>query len=75
MDEIERKLRELLWLRHGCPLSCLYGDDGEMQCSNIQSHKPIDFRRDTPQQIEDKLMPDLGFIRDIINKHLGRCGE
>ena len=26
-------LRELLWLRHGCEMKHLYGDDGEMQCS------------------------------------------
>lgn len=35
------QIRRLLWLRHGCPLSVLYGDDGEMQCSNCS----IDFKR------------------------------
>jgi hypothetical protein len=35
------KLRKALWLRHGCPISSLYGDDGEMQCSGCG----IDFKR------------------------------
>jgi len=34
-----RKLRELLWLRHGCV--GLYGDDGEMQCGACL----LDFKR------------------------------
>lgn len=25
-----KKLRELLWLHHGCSISILYGDDGKM---------------------------------------------
>ena len=41
----ELTLREMLWLRHGCEVGTLYGDDGEMQCS----HCMIDFRRDTVQ--------------------------
>jgi hypothetical protein len=44
------KLRELLWLNHGCV--GLYGDDGEMQCGKCL----IDFKRDTPQLIDRKLM-------------------
>jgi len=47
----ESKLRELLWLRHGCRIATLYGDDGEMQCSNCR----IDFKRMTPNEIEEKL--------------------
>ena len=47
------KLRKLLWLVHGC-LS-LYGDDGEMQC-NCGNHKPIDFKRDSLRDINQKLM-------------------
>ena len=69
MSEI---LRELLWLNHGCPISCLYGDDGEMQCNNMQAHKPIDFVRDTPGEIRDKLRPDYAFVQDAINKHFGK---
>lgn len=48
-------LRELLWLGHGCPIISLYGDDGEMQCNNSQIHKPIDFKRDSPDEIKRKL--------------------
>ena len=29
----ERELRKVLWINHGCPVTALYGDDGEMQCS------------------------------------------
>lgn len=47
--EIEiRELRRLLFLRHGCPSECLYGDDGEMQCGKCV----IDFKRDSVQKIE-----------------------
>jgi hypothetical protein len=38
--EDEKVLRELLWLNHGCPVSTLYGDDGEMQCGKCG----IDFK-------------------------------
>ncbi len=55
----EMKLRELLWLNHGCGLG-LYGDDGEMQCNNMKNHYPIDFKRDSPQLIERKLMERNG---------------
>lgn len=40
-----KKLREILWLRHGCTV--LYGDDREMQCG----HCVIDFKRDSPERI------------------------
>jgi hypothetical protein len=46
----EETLRKLLWLRHGCPIPSLYGDDGEMQCSECG----IDFKRDDPDLIEHK---------------------
>lgn len=39
----DQKWRQLLWLRHGCDLTSLYGDDGEMQCN----HCVIDFKRDS----------------------------
>ncbi len=44
----EHKLRELLWLRHGCSVAALYGDDGEMQCG----HCLIDFKRASAEEIE-----------------------
>jgi len=47
-EEDNIALRKLLWLRHGCPVSALYGDDGEMQCPICM----IDFLRDSPEQIE-----------------------
>jgi len=51
----EKKLRELLWLNHGCSKSGLYGDDGEMQCNNGENHQWIDFKRDSAEEIERKL--------------------
>lgn len=46
----EMKLRQLLWLRHGCSGPALYGDDGEMQCNNCL----IDFKRFTVDDIEKR---------------------
>ena len=40
----QAKAREWIWLNHGCPISVLYGDDGEMQCS-CNKHRSIDFKR------------------------------
>lgn len=48
LQESEFSLRRMLWLRHGCPLSALYGDDGEMQCNACM----IDFRREAAFEIE-----------------------
>jgi len=45
----EMKLRELLWVNHGCPTHALYGDDGEMQCSICG----IDFKRDSESTIRE----------------------
>jgi len=45
-----KKLRELLWLNHGCPIGMLYGDDGEMQCNKCM----IDFKRDSIEDIINK---------------------
>jgi len=47
MEENEKLLREMLWIRHGCPITHLYGDDGEMQCSTCM----IDFKRDEVKTI------------------------
>ena len=41
-------LRYYLWLRHGCSISALYGDDGEMQCGACG----IDFKRLSVAEIE-----------------------
>lgn len=51
MDETrEMILRRLLWIRHGCPFSALYGDDGEMQCCACG----LDFKRTAPDVIEQR---------------------
>lgn len=42
-----KKLKELLWLSHGC--IGLYGDDGEMQCGACM----IDFKRMNASEIEE----------------------
>lgn len=42
------RLRKLLWIRHGCSISALYGDDGELQCGRCL----IDFKRLTAEKIE-----------------------
>ena len=67
MYRAENKLlRQLLWLRHGCSGSALYGDDGEMQCNKCV----IDFRRDTPEQIENKFwkinQPILAELNELL---------
>jgi len=58
-------LRRLLWLHHGCPSEYLYGDDGELQCSNpkhgtvegvLWPMEAPDFRRDSAKLLEWKLM-------------------
>ena len=43
------KLKELLWIRHGCSFNALYGDDGEMQCSSCG----LDFKRMTAKELEN----------------------
>lgn len=48
VESENRKLRELLWLRHGC--KGLYGDDGEIQCNKCM----IDFKRHSVEIIEAK---------------------
>jgi len=55
MKEENEKLRKLLWLRHGCPFSALYGDDGEMQCHVCE----LDFKRDSIEKIEQRFY-DMG---------------
>lgn len=44
------ELRELLWIRHGCPTIALYGDDGERQCSKCL----LDFKRLPVKEITER---------------------
>ena len=44
-----QSLRKLLWLKHGCSTTALYGDEGEMQCGACI----IDFKRDPIKRIEE----------------------
>ena len=48
-EEENNKLREFLWLRHGCPIESLYGDDGELHCGKCM----IDFKRMSIEQIQE----------------------
>lgn len=51
LSKDEKTLRRMLWLRHGCSHSSLYGDDDEMQCGDCG----IDFKRMEPGLIEEVL--------------------
>ena len=52
LDE-NKKLRELLWLRHGCDsLENDYRTDAEMQCGRCN----IDFKRDSARQITKRFI-------------------
>jgi len=63
------KLRELLWLRHGCPIAALYGDDGEMQCSKCG----IDFKRMSVEQIEWGLTdPKIRYEQKLVSEAVAR---
>jgi hypothetical protein len=51
VDEVikeNKELRKLLWINHGCSISDLYGDDGEMQCHRCK----LDFKRDSIKKVE-----------------------
>jgi DNA-directed RNA polymerase subunit RPC12/RpoP len=65
-EETEKEklqIRKFLWMNHGCGLIGLYGDDGELQCNNISEHCPIDFKRDSFNDIEKKLIE--GVIKKV----------
>jgi hypothetical protein len=64
--EPDIELRQLLWLRHGCSITHLYGDDGEMQCSTCL----IDFKRDSPEKIKQRFV-QLGI--DKIKQEILKC--
>ena len=61
MTNEEIVLRQLLWEYHGCLSECLYGDDGEMQCHNIEKHGLFgaDFRWNSFELLEWKLSNEL----------------
>lgn len=40
-EDTEARVRELLWVNHGCAVTALYGDDGERQCHVCK----VDFKR------------------------------
>lgn len=49
--EWEQRARKTLWLRHGCDVMALYGDDGEMQCNRCMA----DFKREEWSALEMRL--------------------
>jgi len=63
MTPEEMKLREMLWLRHGCEFGTLYGDDGEMQCNKCH----IDFKRMEVWVIES-IFHDIGV--HLLKQHI-----
>ncbi len=66
IEEEELLLRQMLWLSHGCPISALYGDDGEMHCGSCM----IDFKRMKPSviiQIRQKLIRQKLAIEKLKN--------
>jgi hypothetical protein len=58
LDRETATLRKLLWLRHGCVIATLYGDDGEMQCAACG----IDFKRASAEEIE-RIWREKGLAR------------
>ncbi len=52
INRLEGKYRYYLWINHGH--TGLYGDDGEMQCSD-REHGVLDFKRHPLDLIEEKL--------------------
>ena len=68
IDKIEEEnqiLRKFLWLNHGCESSCLYGDDGEMQCGRCI----FDFKRGDVKKILEKLSEkNMGEFIQIFKK-------
>lgn len=75
LEEEVMALRQLLWLHHGCSVSTLYGDDGEMQCNNCVDHKPIDFMRDTADEIRVKFMLTPEKFMEEIKKWRGEDAD
>ena len=65
IEEDNKKLRELLWLRHGCSTASLYGDDGEMQCG----HCLLDFKRMPAVEIQERFQ-QMALQRFVIEVNL-----
>ena len=70
MSHEEQKLRELLWLRHGCSTSALYGDDGEMQCGSCL----IDFKRASAAEIAERFR-QINMQRFVVEVNLNGKSE
>jgi len=51
MTALELKYRKRLWLSHGH--QGLYGDDGEMQCSECIMYGVMDYKRDPLDKVEE----------------------
>ena len=66
MEKEEYKIRQFIWLNHGCPIHMLYGDDGEMQCAGTGKHI-IDFKRDPIISIIEKL--EIEKFRENMEKY------
>jgi len=65
LEEENQILRKFLWLNHGCESSCLYGDDGEMQCGRCI----FDFKRGDVKKILEKLSEkNMGEFIQIFKK-------
>ena len=69
--EDEYRVRKFLWLNYGCSIHCLYGDDGELQCSNMKRHGIIDFKRDSITHILDTLTNEITYTKRR-KKHEGK---
>ena len=61
--------RKLLWIRHGCPTECLYGDDGELQCNCCL----IDFKRDLAEEIQQRFF-DIN-VKKLANENNKNTGS
>ena len=69
LENENKTLRKLLWLRHGCPFHALYGDDGEMQCHNCG----IDFKRTSAETIEERFVEiNMPAIKEFFEKNRGK---
>lgn len=65
LQDENQQLRKFAWLAHGCGITSLYGDDGEMQCSDCK----LDFKRDPIDTIFAKLdAKNIARIREEFSK-------
>jgi hypothetical protein len=54
-DPLDILIRRIIWSQHDCPEEFKYGDNGEMQCNNIEKHPAIDFLRDSQKELFTKI--------------------